>query len=91
MLEHTPGPWKAQKHTHGYEVVADLGMGTNHTIADLYDIPGEGLEKEKANAQLIAAAPALFVLAELVSDGNTEYDSLQSKAKRLIEKIRSDG
>jgi hypothetical protein len=66
--QHTPGPWKAVRASHG---VVDIFDNNDHDIVTLF-----GCNRE-ANARLIAAAPELLaVLQDLL--GVLEHVSLES-------------
>ena len=59
--KHTPGPWEVKDGDNGYEI-----HGANIIAAYVTDEPSAVCED--ANAHLIAAAPDLLNLCELVND-----------------------
>jgi hypothetical protein len=62
MSTHTPGPWKRERHVKGrmMDVISDRPFdGDEIPVRIASDI-------EKANADLIAAAPDLFAVCEMV-------------------------
>ncbi len=65
--KHTPGPWKIRE-TLGNEgdfiITTDTNMATNYHIAQVWNVNGYG--ENTANASLIAAAPDLLELVQLV-------------------------
>lgn len=46
-------------------------------------------EEQDRNAKLIAAAPELLALAEMVNAGNTDYEGLELAAQEVLHKVRS--
>lgn len=57
-MTYTPGPWEVKGPIHGYDWSV-FKAGSKLAIADICSIGG-ALEKSKANARLIAAAPELL-------------------------------
>ena len=68
MIGHTPGPWRARRNSHFWEVCPERGgdEGIPFSVADVCSSePGDpdgGLQE--ANARLIAAAPELLEALE---------------------------
>ena len=60
MSKHTPGPWYFLPDRNGR---LQVGPSINYTVAEMCATPLEGQE---ANASLIAAAPELLELTELL-------------------------
>jgi hypothetical protein len=82
-MTHTPGPWVVSKakptKTRGIDVLANAG--TAHIVASIYQPAAIGdwniqqIEQSRANARLIAAAPAMYeALKQIVAyaDGSTD-------------------
>lgn len=73
MSAHTPGPWRTEYFSGAYSIHGMLGGRTERRDAQLAEVrnftphptPGERAEID-ANAALIAAAPELLELAQLV-------------------------
>lgn len=92
-VKHTPGPWK--KEINDYDRSLEITDRKGKPIANIYSgflccewdfIMTQ--EEEKANANLIAAAPELYdVLKELLSPlGNINNDEWLEKARKIIAK-----
>lgn len=57
-MQHTPGPWKIGPRIHA-EMFASIFGADGQLIVNLGD-GGNGIERQTANARLIAAAPELL-------------------------------
>ena len=67
MSNFTPGPWK-QARSEGY-IIVDNGIRPSTVIAHAWSVDIHKPEEWKANARLIAAAPALYeALKNLVNE-----------------------
>lgn len=102
-MKHTPGPWTLQPETAcemlgEYSIVADLESpeGPWH-VATTHGFGDEGEAQAKANARLIAAAPALLAaledieaLAVLPYAGSVEVHSILTKARAAIRSARDE-
>ena len=84
MSNHTPGPWKSVWNSEeGLDVFAHIEDARGEWVAQLWSRVEEDLrqspEETKANARLIAAAPKLLQIAEMVERiihlGNVAEDS----------------
>lgn len=73
-MNHTPGPWEIKPRIHAEMFAAIMGAD-GHLVVNLGD-GGNGIERQTANAQLIAAAPellgALKVARQVILDECTE-------------------
>lgn len=85
-MKHTPGPWDKIQHREG-----DSRVGAKTLIAIVYSEAYKDTENQKANANLIAAAPdlleaaqqALRILESMPNEGST-YGVLE----RAIDKAK---
>lgn len=82
--KHTPGPWFPRKSFDGIRYIGVAEIGSN--IADTAICEFCGSENDKANAQLIAAAPELLeALEEIVTcEENRAKDLRHRKAWELV-------
>jgi hypothetical protein len=85
--QHTPGPWVAD----GYNVKQPRGRyiaytGPSHTPEDIY--PKSCAMEDKANANLIAAAPDLLAALEELLYGHT--DKAECMASAAIAKAKGE-
>ena len=68
MSAHTPGPWF---------IGASLGIHTNNGMPYIANVPtGRGDKQREANARLIAAAPDLLAVAEMISNGPHDAEAI---------------
>lgn len=78
--KHTPGPWHARYNGHYWDIQVEPGAHEPkfaYSMRNPHDPRTAGLERERANAHLIAAAPQLLeALAEHVeyADDGKEHD-----------------
>lgn len=92
--KHTPGPWHLNT-----SIRSNLYVETYNErmpfICDMQlSVAAEDDKDEiEANARLIAAAPELLALAQLVAAGNTEFADLERVARAAIAKAegKADG
>lgn len=105
-IKYTPGPWVVGASDFLEQWVCidapngdpDLDYKSWEGLAMAYgceESPSKGLEKAKANAQLIAAAPELLeALAEVVNaadgEGWSQLDPSLSKARAAIAKAKGE-
>ena len=104
-IKHTPGPWVVGSHDFLDQWVCidapsgdhDLDYKSWEGVAMAYgceDSPFKGLEKAKANAMLIAAAPELLEALESVLENCLDSDGLAAayeKARAAIAKAKGEG
>lgn len=64
-FKHTPGPWNHIIKMDGFTAVA-----ANALIARVFSVAFRDLENEKANAHLIAAAPDLLRVVEMMLEAD---------------------
>jgi hypothetical protein len=95
-MSHTPGPWYVSAKLSGSEndkgFIVRAGMGADRVwIADvsplIKDERGEASEEGKANASLIAAAPAMFAALQHIYEQQSNGD--HSRDAALLDAIRS--
>ncbi|PZO66159.1 MAG: hypothetical protein DI635_00600 [Pseudoxanthomonas suwonensis] len=81
--QHTPGPWIAQRDPHALPnaVNADYVIGIEGGPIDYVAVCSE------RDAEVIAAAPRLFVFAQEVSLGAYTLDEAADLAKRIVASI----
>ena len=92
MSKHTPGPWTRWGNT-VYSSRARCAVVRLPALTDAYgDETPEQIERWDADARLIAAAPGLLNLAELVVNLDSPEDmaELRAMATKLIAKIRGE-
>ena len=77
MSKHTPGPWKAKtfKRKDGNNYTAIDGRITDDPntavlICEMAGWQGEARDEQKANANLIAAAPDMYAALKAIDDGD---------------------
>lgn len=80
MSKHTPGPWIAARYD-GYGPRTTIRQGCEHTgmrIASTFETTSpRNIERNEANARLIAAAPAMLEALEMAVRQN-EHDMLMT-------------
>lgn len=59
--KHTPGPWKAEWHSGGHEIVGNGGF-----LADVPITSNRPVSETAANGRLIAAAPELLAALQAI-------------------------
>jgi hypothetical protein len=85
MSAHTPGPWHVSKGgAVGREIRADEGP----FVASVYDT-GMNYGERNANAQIIAAAPAMLNLLQRMHERLTDGRSLPEWAEAWAEEIQA--
>ena len=92
MSKHTSGPWTRSGHT-VYSSRSQCLVVRLPALTDAYgDETPEQIERWDVDARLIAAAPELLNLAELVVDLHTPEDmvALYDMATKLIAKARGE-
>ena len=94
MSSHTPGPWfidpNVKKNANYIDISSQEHIGLATAV---WRMDGDERTPEcEANARLIAAAPELLNLAELVADLDTPEDmaALYDMAMKLIAKARGE-
>ena len=60
--KHTPGPWHISTNTHAMRIIS------NHCVALAEVYARESVEKQVANAHLIAAAPEMLEALERITE-----------------------
>jgi hypothetical protein len=89
MSKHTPGPWKAIPVLDGFIIQAPFRMtdGSDvYTIATVWS----SMPQYKANATLIAAAPAMLeALVNLLTPGKTNASEIEG-ARDLLASLGHD-
>lgn len=93
MSKHTSGPWGIER-TKETLWVGQLKLnGKVDAIVTSFNILGlknEAIEKEKANARLVSAAPELLeTLEEIIAISNRKHDAWD-KAKQVIAKAKGE-
>jgi len=71
--KHTPGPWIYRKHRGNFAMFGGVGMGLGQSPYNLAMIHNLGMDDPsdsamRANARLIAAAPAMLEVLQQVAD-----------------------
>lgn len=82
---YTKGPWKATKETYP-SMEGRITISSVSTEDCIASLPAAWVNR-KSNAALIAAAPEMFELLEMVAAGNTEMDTLEAKARELTDRV----
>ena len=96
MSQHTPGPWvKAPTGPvmHGYsQPIAIAQQGAANMVAGVFDDVSGGRDVADANASLIAAAPDLLAVADMVLATATCHtdQALVAAATEAIKKARGE-
>lgn len=84
--QHTPGPWRSfESGSDGARILPDYG-DTRERTKYIAIVNGRDTLTDFANARLIAAAPELLDLAQMVAAGNTEFEDLERIARATIAK-----
>lgn len=78
--KHTPGPWIAEARQHGLAIWADYENAPGEYIAIIngYEGSKEDRERNRANANLIAAAPELLEALEIFVSSITPWAGTKS-------------
>jgi hypothetical protein len=78
QAKHTPGPWRAvadeQVPERGAVYVEGPEGWADHAICDC-EYSQEGVERDEANARLIAAAPDMLKVLHAIANVNAKYGS----------------
>ncbi len=90
-MEHTKGPWKAHLNVPTAQIeghIIKTAYGAECPIASLWVGGGtKGKPRQVANAQFIAAAPALLEACETVLDDTENYSVKPPYWKQLVAAI----
>lgn len=84
--KHTPGPW-----TLGANPLMVMQRDSNYVIARAYERGTDAGDQSEANARLIAAAPDLLAVCDLLADTDSQPDrqlwlELRDRARAALAK-----